>query len=45
MGLIYVQEYGFKTMVEVSAKIRLSLAEDFLAFAEKSEKFLKTMFF
>jgi hypothetical protein len=32
-------------MVEVSAKIRLRLAEDFLAIAEKSEKLLEIMFF
>jgi hypothetical protein len=32
-------------MVELSAKIRLRLAEDFLAIAEKSEKFFKIMFF
>jgi hypothetical protein len=32
-------------MVEISAKIWLRLAEDFLAITEKSEKFLKIMFF
>jgi hypothetical protein len=32
-------------MVEISAKIRLRLAEDLLAIAEKSENFLKIMFF
>jgi hypothetical protein len=32
-------------MEEISAKIQLYLAEDFLAIAEKSEKFLKIIFF
>jgi hypothetical protein len=32
-------------MVEISAKIRLHLAEEFLAIAEKWEKFFKIMFF
>jgi hypothetical protein len=32
-------------MVEISAKIRLRLAEDFLSIAKKSEKFFKIMFF
>jgi hypothetical protein len=32
-------------MVEISAKIRLRLAEDFLAMAEKSEKFFKNNVF
>ncbi len=32
-------------MVDISAKIRLRLAEEFLAVAEKSEKFFKIMFF
>ncbi len=42
---IFFIRYLLWAMVEISAKIRLRLAEDFLSIAKKSEKFFKIMFF